>query len=241
MTTRVAYVEEPPFYWTADDGSTTGADVELARVVLGMIGETAVEFLPVTFDELLSGVSERRWDMNVPIFVTPERERRVTFSVPVWSLSDGFIVRRDNPKALTSYSSVGSDPTVRLGLIPGQVQFDAAQGAGVPSDQIVTFGGQSEAVTALLAGEVDAFAATNIGNRAIVASTQELESVPFPEPGAIGAFSFAPAPTKLIEDLNDALRRYLGSDDHRARMAEYGLTGDEIDGALQTKRSLSTE
>jgi polar amino acid transport system substrate-binding protein len=234
MTIRVAYVEEPPFYWTAADGSATGADVELARVVLAAIGETSVEFVLIAFDELLSGVSAGRWDMNVPIFVTPERERRVTFSVPVWSLSDGFLVRRGNPKSLTSYSSVGSDASARLGLIPGQVQFDAAQAAGVPADQIVTFASQPEAVSALLAGTIDAFAATSIGNRAIVVNTPELESVSFPEPGAVGAFSFAPASTKLINDVNDALLRYLGSNDHRARMAEYGLTRDEINGALRT-------
>jgi polar amino acid transport system substrate-binding protein len=233
MTTRVAYVEEPPFYWTAEDGSATGADVELARVVLTMIGETSIEFVPVAFDELLSGVSEGRWDMNVPIFVTPERERRVTFSVPVWSLGDGFVVQRGNPKSLTSYSSVGSDGTARLGLIPGQVQFDAAEAAGVPSEQIVTFASQSEAVAALLAGRIDAFAATTVGNRAIVANTPELESVSFPEPGAVGAFSFGVASRRLIGDVNEALRQYLGSDDHRARMAEYGLMREEIDGVLR--------
>ncbi len=235
MTTRVAYVEEPPFYWTAADGSATGADVELARVVLTMIGETSIEFTPVAFDELLTGVNEGRWDMNVPIFVTPERERRVTFSIPVWSLSDGFLVQSGNPNSLTSYSSVTSDETARLGLIPGQVQFEAAEAAGVHSEQIVPFADQPEAIAALLAGRVDAFAATALGNRAIVANTAELEAVPFPESGAVGAFSFAPARVKTIRDVNDALRQYLGSEDHRARMAKYGLTREEIDGALRGK------
>jgi polar amino acid transport system substrate-binding protein len=237
MTTRVAYVEEPPFYWTARDGSATGADVELARVVLTMIGETSIEFLPVTFDELLAGVSAGRWDMNVPIFVTPERERRVTFGIPVWSLRDGFLVRGGNPKSLTGYSSVRADGTARLGLIPGQVQFDAAQSEGIPSEQIVAFADQPDAVAALLDGRIDAFAATAVGNRAVVANTPELESVPFSEPGAVGAFSYAPESTKLITDMNEALRQYLGSDDHRARMAEYGLTREEIDGAFRADPS----
>lgn len=233
MTTRVAYVEEPPFYWTAGDGSVTGADVELARVVLGMIGETAIEFVPVAFDELLTGVSAGRWDMNVPIFVTPERELRVKFSVPVWSLNDGFIVRRGNPKSLTTYASVRADQTARLGLIPGQVQFDAAQAAGIPSEQIATFPGQSDAVLALLEGGIDAFAATSVGNRAVVTDTPELESVPFVEAGAFGAFSFEPSRTELIRDVNAALHLYLGSDDHRALIAKFGLTSEEIDGVLR--------
>jgi polar amino acid transport system substrate-binding protein len=236
MTFRVAYVEEPPFYWTAADGSAVGADVELARIVLSMIGETAVEFVPVAFEDLLTGVSEGRWHMNVPIFITSERARRVTFGVPVWSLGDGFLVRAGNPKSLTGYSSVCLDTSARLGLIPGQVQFDAAEAAGVPSDQIVTFASQPEAVVALQAGRIDAFAATTIGNRAIVADNPDFDSVPFPDRGALGAFSFALASVQLERDVNDGLRRYLGSDDHRARMATYGLMRDEIDGALRAAR-----
>jgi polar amino acid transport system substrate-binding protein len=232
MTIRVAYVEEPPFYWTAADGSATGADIDLARTVLPMIGESSIEFVTVAFDELLVGVADGRWDMNVPIFVTPERASRVTFSVPVWSLGDGLVVRAANPKQLVSYASVASHGTARLGVIPGQVQVDAARAAGMRPDQIVEFAGQSEAVDALLEGTIDAFAATALGNRAIVATRPQLESVDFAGAGALGAFSFAPARTALIDDVNRALGRYLGSDDHRARMAAYGLTRSELDGAL---------
>ena len=34
MKVRIAYIEEPPFYWTGDDGHPTGGDIELAEVVL---------------------------------------------------------------------------------------------------------------------------------------------------------------------------------------------------------------
>ncbi|MFP3276751.1 MAG: amino acid ABC transporter substrate-binding protein, partial [Paraburkholderia sp.] len=34
MKVSLAYIEEPPFYWTGDDRSPTGADIELANVVL---------------------------------------------------------------------------------------------------------------------------------------------------------------------------------------------------------------
>jgi hypothetical protein len=41
---------------------------------------------------------------------------------------------------------------------------------------------------------------------------------------------------QLERDVSEGLRRHLGSDDHRARMAAYGLTRDEIDGALRAAR-----
>jgi polar amino acid transport system substrate-binding protein len=228
---RVAYVEEPPFYWTDDSGSPTGADVELAQAVFAAIGATAVDFHATTFEELLPGVQSDRWDVNVPIFVTPERAQIVAFSTPVWSLSDGFVVHRSNPKGLTSYAVVAGRDDARLGLIPGQVQFDAAQAAGVGDGQIVTFADQPAAVAALLAGEIDAFAATAVGNRVIAETHPEVDAVALPT-GAnapVGAFSFNRSNRSLREAVDEQLREYLGSDDHRARMAKYGITGTEID------------
>src|ERR1700722_18294089 len=127
MKLRIAYIEEPPFYWTDEDHLVKGADIELAEVVLRAIGVSSIEYQLTTFEELLPGVQAGRWDMNVPIFVTTERTKDVAFSVPVWSLGDGFVVRRGNPKELTSYEAVVMNGDARLGIIPGQVQFDAAK------------------------------------------------------------------------------------------------------------------
>jgi polar amino acid transport system substrate-binding protein len=126
MRIRIAYIEEPPFYWTAADGAVTGADIELAGAVLRAIGVTAIDYVPTSFDEFLPGVQARRWDMNVPIFMTPERARQVAFSRPVWALGDGFLVQPGNPKVLTSYEALAAQADARLGIIAGQVQVASA-------------------------------------------------------------------------------------------------------------------
>ncbi|KWI45212.1 amino acid ABC transporter substrate-binding protein [Burkholderia pseudomultivorans] len=236
MKVSLAYVEEPPFYWTGGDGSATGADIELAHVVLRAIGVTTIDHRLTAFEELLPGVSEGRWDMNVPIFVTAARARQVAFSLPVWSLGDGFVVQRGNPKALTGYDAVAKRADVRLGLIPGQVQVDSAKSAGVGDAQIVLFKDQPDAVAALLAGKIDAFAATAIGNRRIADANPELEAVAHAPDASgkapVGAFSFSKENQGLLQAVNEQLRAYLGSPDHRARMAKYGIAGTEIDGVV---------
>ncbi|MDB6078534.1 MAG: amino acid transporter substrate-binding protein, partial [Akkermansiaceae bacterium] len=223
MKVRIAYIEEPPFYWTGEDRSATGADIELADVVLRAIGVTNIEYRLTSFEELLPGVNEGRWEMNVPIFATAARAQQVAFSVPVWSLGDGFVVHRGNPKALTSYEAVAAQGEARLGLIPGQVQVDFAKSAGVGDRQVVLFKDQPDAVAALLAGKIDAFAATAVGNRVIVAANQELEAVAHQAGGArkapVGAFSFSKSNHGLLQAVNEQLRGYLGSTDHRSRMA----------------------
>ena len=239
MNVRIAYIEEPPYYWTAEDGSVVGADIELADAVLRAIGITSIQHMRVSFDELLPGVQEGRWDMNVPIFVTAERAKHVAFSMPVWALGDGFLVQPGNPKALVSYKALAARADARLGIIAGQVQFDSAKSAGVGVGQIVVFRNQPEAVVALVAGEIDAFAGTAVGNRAAAAGHPKLEAVAHAlDKDAripVGAFSFDRGNHSLLRAVNEQLHRYLGSADHRARVAKYGITQTEIDSVLPAK------
>jgi polar amino acid transport system substrate-binding protein len=233
MRVSIAYLEEPPFYWTGEDHCATGADIELADVVLRAIGVSSIEHHLTSFEELLPGVQEGRWDMNVPIFVTAERAERVAFSVPVWSLGDGFLLRHGNPKALTSYRAVAARNDAWLGIVAGTIQYDAAMSAGVSDSRIVAFKDQPHAIDALLAGKIDAYASTAVGSRVLAGANKELEGVAVETSNEsvapVGAFSFSQSNHALLQAVNELLRTYLGSADHRARMAKYGLTGTELD------------
>lgn len=236
MKLRIAYIEEPPFYWTAENGTVTGADIEVADIVLRAIGVTTIEHIPTSFDEFLPGVHQGRWDMNVPIFVTPERAEHVAFSVPVWALGDGFLVQPGNPKTLTSYEALAAHDGARLGVIAGQVQVASARLAGVGNDQLVVLRNQPEAIAALVAGKIDAFAATAIGNRAAAESNPDVEAIAH-ELGSnakppVGAFSFAKGNDRLLNAVNAQLHSYLGSAEHRTRMKKFGITHTEIDAVL---------
>ncbi|HEY2022148.1 transporter substrate-binding domain-containing protein [Paraburkholderia sp.] len=245
MKVTIAYIEEPPFGWTEANGTATGADIELADAVLRAIGITWIEHRLTTFSELLPGVEAGRWDMNVPLFVTPERSNMVAFSVPVWGIGDGFLVRSGNPKALDSYLSLSKHPDARIGIIAGQVQHDSARAAGVSEDRITVFEQQADAIAAVLSGVIDAYASTALGNRIVAKQigNSMLEAVEHePETSderpmlPFGAFSFNKRNSDLLDAVNVQLGSYLGSPDHRARMARYGLTQKEIDPALTASR-----
>jgi polar amino acid transport system substrate-binding protein len=240
MKVSIAYIEEPPFGWTDADQSATGADIELAEEILRAIGVTQVKHYATTFAELLPGVQSGRWDMNVPLFVTPQRMTEVDFSLPVWAIGDGFLVRTGNPKALTGYGSVARRIDARLGIIVGQVQHESAQSKGVRNEQIVLFNQQADAIEALFAGKIDAYASTALGNRMLAdrIGQSRVESVSHESGNGAshhpptGAFSFKKGNRELLNAVNQQLRVYLGSPDHRRRMSKFGLTQREIDPAL---------
>ncbi len=241
MKVTIAYIEEPPFGWTEADRAATGADIDLANAVLRAIGVTRIEYRLTTFSELLPGVEAGRWDINVPLFVTPERANLVAFSLPVWAIGDGFLVRAGNPKALNSYASLAERHDARLGIIAGQVQHDSARASGVREDQIAIFEQQADAIEAVRSGAIDAYASTALGNRILAdriggsvleavehksGTDGKLQNLP------LGAFSFSRGNSDLLKAVNRQLRLYLGSPNHRSRMARFGLTHNEIDPTL---------
>lgn len=234
----LAYIDEPPFGKPGSDARGTGCDVELARNVLRAIGVEEVETCLTTFAELIPGVAAGRWTLNVPLFVTPERAALVSFSRPVWALQDGFIVRASNPKSLNSYGAVAQAGRARLGVVAGQVQHETAIRAGVPSARIDLFQTQEAVVQALVAGDIDAYASTALGNRTIVGALDnpallavELTDSPsfLSVAPPVGAFSFASQSVELRSRFNAYLAHYLGSPEHRELMARHGLSAREID------------
>lgn len=232
-TVTLAYIDEPPFGWTQADGAATGADVELADTILRAIGVKTIVHYATTFAELLPGVENERWDINVPLFITAERATRVNFSVPVWAIGDGFLVRAGNPKRLTDYVSLAHRTDARLGIITGQVQHLAATHAGVSAAQITLFDEQSDAIDALRRGAIDAYASTALGNRIVAERVgMDIVNAVAHEAGHSvprGAFSFAKRNRELLEAFDRQLQIYLGSSDHREQMGCYGFTAAEID------------
>jgi polar amino acid transport system substrate-binding protein len=234
-----AYLDEPPFGFPGVEGQPSGCDVEVALTVLASIGIQQVETRLVTFADLLPGVMKGQWAMNTAIFLTPERNRLVDFSRPVWALPDGFIVKTGNPEALTSYEALAAHPSAKLGVVKETVQRQAALKAGVPVKRIVELTTQIESLEALLTEEIDAFASTALGNRVFVQRANdtrlavvELASAKGGGEGvlpAFGAFSFAKSNRELRQAFDTALEAYLGSPEHRTLMARYGFTNADIE------------
>lgn len=238
-----AYIEEPPFAATTN-GQPAGSDVDVAKAVLARMGIKDVELRKKTFPELLPGVAAGHWTMNTGLFVTPERCKTVAYANPIWALVDGMIVRAGNPKRISSYASVATSGA-RLGVVKDTVQVGTAKAAGVPTELIIEFPTQEDAIAAIKEGRVDAFAATALGHRALLASLKDAGlalAQPFEPPmengrpkAGFGAYSFNKANSAFIVRFNVELAKFLGSEEHRAILAKYGIGPDEITPALTTK------
>lgn len=226
----VAYLDEPPYFMPVPGSTPTGCDIELTTTVLGALGVSEIEYTLTTFGELIDGVRTRRWHLNTPMFITPERAKLVRYSRPVWAAIDSFIVRSDDDRGFASYEAIAADDSIRLAAVTGQIQLATALRVGTPTDRIVEFHDQDTAARAVLDGEVDASVSTAPGNAAYVARLGDprLRSVPderASERGglALGAFSFSLDSHGLADAFDQQLGETLGTDEHLSMMRSYGF------------------
>jgi polar amino acid transport system substrate-binding protein len=231
---KFAYLIEPPFNYRDAAGRVTGCDVELARHVLGRSGIGPLELVEAEFAELLPGLADGRWRMTTGLFATEERRQIAAFSRPIWALADGLLVRRANPLALAGYRALAGAGQARLGVVRNQVQHDTALGLGISAHQIEIFETYEAAARAVLTGVIDASASVARAHAAYIGLHPrldlELVCVPVAErPPTYGAFAFAREDDALRRTVDDALVAFLGSPQHRAMMAGFGFTGEEID------------
>lgn len=159
------------------------------------------------------------------------------FSRPVWSLADGLMVRAGNPMRLTSYRALAAHADARLVVVADQVQEQRALGAGLDPARVLRVATQPEAVAAVRDGRADAYASVAMAHRGFLRASPDsaLVVVDFgAEGGAVaeGAYSFATSNGDLRRAFDSALRRFLGSPEHRAIIQRYGFTDADVERVL---------
>ncbi|SDT80223.1 transporter substrate-binding domain-containing protein [Actinoplanes derwentensis] len=168
---RLAVAGEEPFGFVDADGELTGAMPQIARQVLAAIGVARIEPLVISFDSLIDAVLSGSADIVAAgMSITAPRCTRVAFTRPDFLLPQALGVRGGNPLGLTDYDSIAAQPGIRLGVLAGAVETGYATAAGIPAERIIAFTGPDQLTTAVIAGDIDAFALTSLSVRRLVAT-----------------------------------------------------------------------
>jgi polar amino acid transport system substrate-binding protein len=197
--------------------------------VFAALGE-AFEPVETEFSDLLPGLADGRWDVTTGMFATPERAARAHFTLPIWSLRDGLLIRERDAATITGYRSV-AEMGGALAVLEGQVQRETALRLCVPEAAIVTLQGYDEAAQAVAADRVLAYASVELAHRAHIARHPEsglaCVAVPDSEKSA-DAGAFACRTAKIRDRLDGALRQFTGSDEHLRMLKDLGLEPEAL-------------
>lgn len=142
----------PPFeFQDSKTGTVQGFEIDLVKAVGAKMGRD-VKIENIGFDAIIPGILSGTIDMGAAGFsITPERGKRVLFSLPFYKSGLTIIVPKENKADITDFKSLeGKRISVQIGTTSQQLAKK------IPGTTITTFASAGEAVLNMLAGNSDA-------------------------------------------------------------------------------------
>lgn len=159
----VGFAGEQPYGYKQGSTLTGEAPTLHKKVFEGMGIKQVKGVLVQDFDALIPGLIANHFDViSAGMSITPDRCKQVLFSEPEFVGATALMVKKGNPKHLSDLNSVAK-AGVKLGVLTAAVEgVEYAPAAGVSSSNIKSYGAQQDALDALVNGQIDAIALTDI-------------------------------------------------------------------------------
>lgn len=237
---RVAIANEIPYGYMNLQGQAVGIAPDMARQVLARMGIHNIRWVVLPFGSLIPALKAERVDMVAAgQAILPARCQQVAFSEPNSSYGEGLLVPQGNPKKIHGYGDFARHADLKMGVVSGADQIDYAHAMGIPDSQIVILGANVDAVSALLSGRIDAYAATRLSAARLAAKMPQLELArPFRDPvidgkpaRSWGGFTFRKEDTELLKAFNRQLKAVQQTPFYAATLKHYGLPQKAVDAA----------
>ncbi|THV15819.1 ectoine/hydroxyectoine ABC transporter substrate-binding protein EhuB [Rhizobium rhizophilum] len=238
---RAATANEVPYSYMQPDGTSAGIGPDVANAVLKQIGIEEVNWTVTPFGTLIPGLKARRFDFAAAEQnISPERCQQVSFTEPNSSYGEGLLVKKGNPKGLTTYADIAKDPSLKVAVVSGANNVDFLRAVGVKDDQIVFIPANADAIPTV-ESRVDAYAATELTVSELAKDQANVEQVaPFEDPIVndapvrnYGGFAFRPEDQELRDAFNAALVEFRKTDEYKAILAKYGVSEASIAAAAE--------
>lgn len=231
---RVGFPNQVPYAYANERGELTGADAEVAKLVVERMGVAQMEGVLTEFAALIPGLKARRFDIVLAMFVNPQRCEQVAFSEPIYGIGQALIVAKGNPLKFEGFDRVVSDDKARVAVMAGAVQASYLKKLGVPNDRVTVLPDMLSAANAIKSGRVDVFPISALPARRLVATMGEDSGVQvvegFPDPvidgkpaRGYGAFAFRRDDDDLLKAFDVALSGLTGTDKHVAAITPFGF------------------
>lgn len=235
-TIRVAYANEPPYAYLADDDSVTGQSVAVHTYLLEQLGIGAdqIEWKLTEWDGLITGLGTNHDMVIAGMYVTPDRCEAVAFADPDYIMPDALLVEAGNPGGWTTLNAMADTDGV-IGVMNGTSEQEVADQI-FPEDRINVQPDLPALILELKAGRADAIGLTSANLQLAADADDELEVTESfwlvdPESGediiGAGAAVFQPDDTDFRDAVNGELETLLADTaTWEGLVGEFGFTVD---------------
>jgi polar amino acid transport system substrate-binding protein len=236
---RVGFPNQVPYAYANEKGQLTGADAEVAKLVIEKMGIKSMDGVLTEFASLIPGLRAGRFDIVLAMFINPTRCAQVAFSEPIYKIGQGIIVKSGNPLTVRSYDDLVKNDKVRIAVMAGAVQSTYLKKLGVPDERVSAFPDGPSAIAAVKIGRADVFTISNLPARRLLETagpSSGLELVPdMPDPVIDGkpgrgydGFAFRQDDADLLAAFNKALAEVAATPAFLAAMEPFGFTKDNL-------------
>lgn len=225
---RIGYAVEAPYAFLAEAGRVTGLDPEVARRIAQRLGLQRVEWRMTEFHALIEDLEAGRFDVVAAgMFITRERERRIQFSLPTFSVQGAMLVARGNPARITSPADILSQAQLRVAALTGSVEEASLRSGGLDPARLINVPDAGTGCRLVATRRADALYLSlptlrwALGS-AEFADTEVIEIPPSSSP-ALGAFAFRKSDAALRAAWDEQLRSFVGSEEHVELLQRFGF------------------
>lgn len=232
---RIAVANEIPYGFMTANGTAKGFGPGVAKKVLARMNIDNIQWTVVPFGSLIPALKAGRVDMVAASqAILPQRCTQVDFSHPNSTYGEGLMVKKGNPKDIHGYKDFVKNENLTMGIVSGADQLEFAHKVGIPDDQLVSLRANTDAVSAVATGRIDAYAGTQFTVVRLAEKSDKVQPAePFHDPiidgnpvRSWGAFtfnkhddSFRKAFNKNLEAIQDKpvwrkILKGLGMDEH---------------------------
>jgi polar amino acid transport system substrate-binding protein len=125
------------------------------------MGITNIQWTVMPYGSLIPALKADRVDIVASsLAVLPHRCTQVAYSIPNTTYGEGLMVKKGNPKNIHGYKVFVKNHNLKMGIVSGADQLDFAHAVGIPDSQLVMLNANTDAVSAVASGRIDAYAAT---------------------------------------------------------------------------------
>jgi len=149
-------VEFPPFGYIVD-GAYAGIDVDLSHKIAEKMGHP-YKIINIEFENMIAAINSGKVDFAISAMsITEERSRILEFSQPYFQVDQSIIVLEDTPISIENEYEIGSYKVGVQNSTTSQtwVQEELRLKNLIDNDNIFTFANNTEAIEALVSGEID--------------------------------------------------------------------------------------
>ena len=238
---RIATANEIPYGYIDQNGDAKGIAPDVATAVLKRMGITDIQWIVTEFGSLIPGLKANRFDMAAASqAVLPARCQQVIYSKPNSSYGEGLMVPAGNPKNIHGYDAFIKDSGLKLGIVSGADELDFAHAMGISDSQIVMIPANTDALSAVQTGRIDAYAGTGLTVDRLAKNSDKVQPAdPFNDPvvngkpvRSWGGFTFNMQNTAFRDAFDKELAAFQKTPEYRKILTGYGLSNTDVDQTL---------